>query len=154
MIHANRFARIGLRIARATKSEIFFSRFGPSGNTPFRRARPPLRVHSRGSIRMSSSPKVRDLDGCFSSEQPSHDHGDCVVRVLSGWVLRLLLKILGKNRKALKGARNPLKNKQQGNPKKPGKEAHGFVFLLQYHRGQNYYKKTLYKENVLAQLNL
>ena len=32
-----------------------------------------------GAIRMSSSAKVLDLDGCFSSEKPYHDHGDCLV---------------------------------------------------------------------------
>ena len=32
------------------------------------------------SIRMSSSPKVLDLDGCFSLEKgPYHDHGDSLV---------------------------------------------------------------------------
>ena len=29
---------------------------------------------------MSSSPKVLDLDGCFSNEKPYHDHGDSLVR--------------------------------------------------------------------------
>ena len=33
-----------------------------------------------GSIRMSSSPAVLDLDGCFSSEEPYHDHGETVLR--------------------------------------------------------------------------
>ena len=28
---------------------------------------------------MSSSPKVLDLDGCFSREKPYHDHGDSLV---------------------------------------------------------------------------
>ena len=45
------------------------------------------------SVRLSSSSKVLDLEGCFSSENPYHDHVDSLVwtRVLSERALQLLL---------------------------------------------------------------